>query len=64
MSAEKLESLKNDDRYGLVQRFERGEEVPRFDKLCEYVNQFGEEGGFEAVTQVLSARSIDYYFFT
>ena len=41
MSAEKLESLKNDDRYGLVERFERGEEVPRFSKLCEYVNHFG-----------------------
>ena len=41
VSAEELEELKTSYGHDLVGRFEGGEEVPRFSKLCEYVNQFG-----------------------
>ena len=31
-------------------------EVPRFSKLCEYVDLFGVEGGFEAILDILKER--------
>ena len=35
----------------LISKFVMNELLPSFNKLCEYVNQFGEEGGFDTMLE-------------
>ena len=36
----------------LISKFVMNELLPSFNKLCEYVNQFGEEGGFDTIVEL------------